>query len=147
MFRCVFEATSRRGYDVRFKDPVTQRAYEELEMEEAGKWAAAEGRRWLAERKLDVGLPVFHAGVTRLDDYARAVEAHCSVEPGSALQPLAEDTLTVRPEFLQKLWPDIEAEGDKFTCLMNVLAASDMASGGVRFGFVGNEAYLEDKKH
>jgi hypothetical protein len=145
VLRCVYAAAAPRAYDVEFKDRVINDAYWKLAFEEGRKQASAEGRRWLEERNLTAGMPLYRSGQTEIAGFARAVESHCSVEPGSALEVAASDALTLRRDFFDE-FPVSEEKSDKLTCLMNVLAASDLAQGGVKFGFVGNEAYRKTRK-
>jgi hypothetical protein len=145
VLRCVYAAAAPRGYEVEFKDRPIHDAYWKLAFEEGRKKADAEGRRWLAERNLIAAMPLFRAGQTEIAGFARAVESHCSVEPGSALEVAGPDALTMRRDFFDE-FPVNEDKSDKLTCLMNVLGASDLAQGGVKFGLVGNEAYRKSRK-
>lgn len=144
VLRCVHAAAAPRGYDVEFKDRMAHQAYWKVAFEEGRKKADAAGRRWLEERNLTAGMPMFRAGQTEISAFARAVESHCSVEPGSALEVAGPDALTMRRDFFEI--PVSEEKSDNLLCLMNVLAASDLAQGGVKFGFVGNEASRKDRK-
>jgi hypothetical protein len=143
--RCVYAAAAPRGYDVEFKDRIAHDAYWKLAFEEGRKKANAEGRRWLEERNLTAGMPLYRAGQTEIASFARAVESHCSIEPGSALKVAGPDALTLKWDVFDE-FPVAADKSDDLLCLMNVLAASDLAQGGVKFGFVGNEAYRKGRK-
>ena len=144
VLRCVYEAAAPRGYDVEFKDRIVHDAYWTLAFEEGRKKANAEGRRWLEQRNLTAGMPLYRAGQREIAGFARAVESHCSIEPGSALEVAGPDALTTRRDFFEG--PFSEDKSNDLLCLMNVLAASDLAQGGVKFGLVGNEAPRKSRK-
>jgi hypothetical protein len=145
VLKCVYVTASARGYDVEFKDRIAHNAYGMLAFEEGRKKANSEGRRWLEERDLIAGMPLYRAGQMEITGFARAVESHCSVERGSALEVAGPDALTLRRDYFGE-FPASADKSDKVICLINVLAASDLAQGGVRFGFVGNEAYRKSRK-
>lgn len=144
LLKCVYAAAAPRGFDVEFKDRLAHDAYWKLAFEEERKKANAEGRRWLEERNLTAGMPLYRAGQTDIAGFARAVESHCSIEPGSALEVAGPDLLTLRRDFFD--FPVGTDRSNHLMCLMNVLAASDLAQGGVKFGFLGNEAYPKGRK-
>jgi hypothetical protein len=141
LLRCVYEATVTVGYDVQFRDPDQNAAFWELVLEEGRERARAEGQRWLQERGLFDNMPRYDSDRSTVAEFARQVEAFCGLEPGSALSEIGEGLLAPRVEFARSLSEDRSGSlGEKFICLMNVLAASDLGEGGVRFGFVGNSA-------
>lgn len=138
--QCVKQAV-HPSYFVHFDDEATDAAYRRLVMAEATRWAIVEARRRLRARGLLQGMPRYQAGKVRLTQFVRDVEAHCSVKRGSAIKIVSPTSVTLRVEFMQSTLRSANpSHGERLTCLMNVLAASGLAEGGVNFGFVGNEA-------
>lgn len=124
-------------YIVEIEEPVQNNAYGQLVLEEGATRARAEGEKWLRAHELFDGAPRFESGRMSLADYARAVEAHCDVEPGTALELLSDGTLTPTKAFIGSV---LKNGGQQLTCIMNVLALSNQARGGVAFGFVSEVA-------
>lgn len=138
--RCIQQAV-HPFYFVHFDDEATDAAYQRLVMAEATRWAVIEARRRLQARGLLKGMPRYQAGKVRLAKFVRDVEAHCSVKRGSAIEILNPTAVTLRVKFMQSMLSSANpSHSDRLTCLMNVLAVSGLAEGGVNFGFVGNEA-------
>ena len=122
---------------VMFEDPALMRRV--AAMDQARGRAAA--RDWLEARGMLDGLPVFDKSRDKPVDYARRVERFCGLVPGSVLAMHPSGMLTVDPRWLDRLRQgSLAREDEKFTCLMNVIAAADGGEHGLRFGFVGNEA-------
>ena len=132
--RCILQAV-HPVYAVEIADPREEAAYWTLALEHGRARARAEGEIWLRQRGLFDALPRYRAGAD-VTAYARAVEAHCGVESGTALTLADRETLTVRAQFLDGVRG---RGGDELACLTNVLAASGLAEGGVNFGFIGGE--------
>lgn len=80
-------------------------------------------RQWLEARGLLASLPKFERGGD-LGRFAREMEVHCGIRPGTVLIPDAE-SLTLRFGFAAELSPN------SFTCLHTALAVSDPWSQGV----------------
>jgi hypothetical protein len=138
--RCLAEAV-HPFYLLDFGNPRASATYWTLEREKARREATADGRQWLQERGLLRGLPLYRPGKVPLTRFVRDVEAHCSVKPGRAIEILTPTSVTIRVAFMRSVLAKADGRhGDRLTCLMNVLAVSDLAEGGVHFGFVGNEA-------
>jgi hypothetical protein len=138
--RCLAEAV-HPFYLLDFKNPASNATYWTLFMERGRREARLQGRRWLKERGLLRGMPLYRSGEIPLTRFVRDVESHCSVEPGRAIEILTPTSVTIRIPFMRSILAKGDGRrGDRLTCLMNVLAVSDLAEGGVHFGFVGNEA-------
>jgi hypothetical protein len=146
--RCVKQAV-HPNYFVSFDDEVADGAYQRLVMAEATRWAVVEARRRLRARGLLQGMPRYRPGKGRLAQFVRDVEAHCSVKRGSAVEILSPTSVTLRVKFMQSMLSSANpSHGDRLTCLMNVLTASNLAEGGVDFVFFGNEAVVtKDNEH
>jgi hypothetical protein len=142
---CILEATTPSGYVVRFEDQRQNTAFWQLVFREGEERARAEGRAWLSQHGLLDGLPRFSPGGD-MTTYLRAVETHCRVEPGSALEAVDRDVVTYRTDFMSRQLA-VPANSDAFICLNNVLASSDLAFGGVRVGFVAHAALSERNHH
>jgi hypothetical protein len=129
-------------YIVEIDEPQQSSQYRQLAVEEGAARARVEGERWLRERGLFEGAPRFDANRTRLADYARAVEAHCGLKLGCALEILDEDTLTPSQGLMASI---VENDGEQLNCVMHVLALSNQAKSVVAFGFVSEPARAEDE--
>ena len=141
LLRCVYEATVPVGYDVQFQNPDQNAIFWALVIAEGRQRARAEGERWLQDRGLFEDMPKYDSERSTVAEFARQVETFCGLEPGSALGEIGDGLLAPRAEFARSISEDRSGSlAEKFTCLMNVLAASDLGEGGVRFGFVANAA-------
>jgi hypothetical protein len=145
VMHCVLETTSPSGYVVQFEDRQQNNAYWRLTFQEGRERARAEGRDWLRQHGFLDGLPRYSRG-SELTTYLRAVEAHCRVEPGSALEAVGVDVATFRSDFMSRQLGE-ESDSGALICLNNVLAASDLAFGGVEFGILANAPRLESDHH
>lgn len=136
-FRCLRAAVDP-AYIVDVSAAPQSGAYMAFEDRENRRQARAAAIAWLGARgKLDK-VPRFDPAAG-LDRFARLIEAACSVRRGSALETFGKSTLTYRLDFLEK---SIHSETyDQFTCLHQMIAASDADKHDVHLMFVGNEAY------
>lgn len=135
---CVYRSTVPLGYDVQFAEEAQGQAFWRMAFEQGQRKARAEGHEWLGQRGLLDDMPTYQPGDS-LPTFLEAVERHCSIEPRSALEALEGDLVTTRSDFTATIIGDPDRAA-AFTCLMNVLAASGLAEGGIRFGFIGNVA-------
>jgi hypothetical protein len=103
----------------------------------------ADARAWLTAKGLMEKLPSFSTN-QGLTDFAGALESACGLAKGSALKPLGESSLAVRPDFL--IGKDFETASDSLECLMKMFAASNAQEHDISFGFIGNEADAEEDK-
>ena len=103
----------------------------------------ADATEWLRQRGLLDRLPRFEP-YERLEQFAERFEIACGIDRGKGLMMLGPSSLTVRPDLVQT--SDFEKSGEHLYCLMQMFAASNANEHGVSFGFVGNEAYAEEKK-
>jgi hypothetical protein len=106
-----------------------------------------EAREWLRARNLLATLPSYDPQTESISEFARRIERFCGIEAGSVLTMHDVDMLTLKSE-----WADDQVRGtaskiseDKFWCLMNAVAASNLEEQRVRFGIIGNEAYLGEE--
>jgi hypothetical protein len=135
--RCMARSVLRVGYHVEFQNIDQNSEFWALITEDGRQQARAEGEQWLQDRGLYENMPRYSAAEAAPAEFARTVEAYCGLEVGSAIQLVEGNILSPRPDFLQKLIRgDDSSLRDKFTCLRNVLAASNMA-----VGIVGAEAF------
>jgi hypothetical protein len=136
LLACVYRATAPAGYYVEFSDAEQNGAFWALALDEGRRRARLEGQQWLQDHGLLAGMPVYRAGETDLAAFARDVEAYCSIAPGTAIEVVDAALVTLRPEFARSIADS--GDGGKLTCLVNVMAASNLADGGVDFGIIAN---------
>ncbi len=79
-----------------------------------------------------------------VEAFAVALETACGLKPNSALMLHGTSLITVRPDFVSS--KDFEKSARSLECLSRMFAASDASENGIRFGFIGNEAYVEEQK-
>jgi hypothetical protein len=105
-----------------------------------------DAKEWLRARNLLASLPSYNPAAETVSQFARRLEAFCGIEPGSMLTTHELGMLTIKPEWTeQSLMSPSKGDQDKFWCLMNAMSASNLEEQGVRFGFIGNEAYSPDE--
>jgi len=111
-----------------------------------------ESRDWLAERSLLADLPVYDPLTEQPMEFARRIEAFCGIKPGSAFEQNKQlGTITLNMDWLgrglRRGWPwqrlRAKRHNKQFECLIRAMSASAADEHGIRFGFVGNEAYGE----
>ena len=144
---CIYNAAVPEGYFVTFRDEEQNAAFSKVSMELGRERARQEGQEWLRARGLLDGLPLYDPGVSTPEGYAREVEKHCSAEPGSVIEVIDPKYFTLRRDFMESTLAGRRDDSDKVICIVNVLAASSLANGGISFGFVGNESYEKPRKH
>ena len=117
--------------------------------------AKNKARDWLNKRGMLAELPTFDTSRESPLGFARRIETFCGIKPGDALE-INEQLGIVTPRMewvgrpLQRgwLWRKLNADrhNQQFECLLNVIAASNAESQGIKFGFVGNEYVIDDKQ-
>jgi hypothetical protein len=90
-------------------------------------------------------VPHYNPG-KELAEFARAVEAACSVTPETALEAAGPTFLTFRRSYLEHLVAAVDAGDGSFDCIMDMVAASDAEERGASFGLVGNEGDDPEKQ-
>jgi len=89
-------------------------------------------RAWLAARDLLEGLPMFDPSGQNLGSYAKSLEAHCGLRPGSILEVYDQHLLTFRGDLnIATLEPDA------LQCVTNAVTTSNLSDYDVMFGVVG----------
>ena len=90
---------------------------------------------------------ILDVGPRTISEFARRIEAFCGIEPGSMLTMHGLGDLTIKSEWAKSQLSNTGStlDDDKFWCLMNALSASNLEERGVRFGFIGNEAYSTEE--
>jgi hypothetical protein len=131
---CIYKAAVPAGYYVAFSDTGQHAVFWSVASGLERQDARRDAQQWLQAHGLLEGLPVYKSGGSTPEGFAREVEKHCSLEPGSAIEVIGPTAFTLRQDFMPLASVQSDNE-DKFICLMNVLAVSD-----IQFGFIGNEA-------
>lgn len=124
---CIAQAAS--VYDVELP-PDAQPRLDAITMARSEAFTKAEGARWLAAHELLTKLPVYQAGMTDDEEFARKIETLCRAN--GALQS-RYGVHALSPEWGMKNVGD-PAEDGPFACVLNVASAS-----GFELGFIGNE--------
>jgi len=140
---CIYRATMPFGYHVRFANADQDGLFRNWAGAEARGWARLEGRKWLQDRGLLDGVPTYSPDESDLSTFLSEVESYCSVERGSALEVVNDGFITLQAGFMQSIH-GVPGPSETFTCLTNVLAASNLAEAGIRFGFIAHGAISEE---
>ncbi|HEX8238679.1 MAG TPA: hypothetical protein VF574_02960 [Allosphingosinicella sp.] len=144
-FQCLYRIQRATGAFIQFKDRGAEKTWRDFSFAEDKRVGAEMARQWLAERGLDVPLPSYTPGREGLTRFARAIEGHCSVSPGSALEVAGSNTLTMNQRYMAATFKSPDRKED-LTCLLYAIAASDFERGGGFFGFFGNEIHETGKQ-
>lgn len=140
--RCLKKAV-HPFYILTLSDPVQQSAFHDFSRREDRPAEKAAALEWARARKLTDKVPNYVRDET-LKSFGERLEAACGLRPGSTLEVFAGDFLTIKREVI--LASDIQKLGHLTECVMTMFAASDASEHGVKFGFIGNEAFAEEKK-
>ena len=126
-----------------FSDQDVSRRYYELQHQQE----RVDAKEWLRARGLLAALPSYNPNSETVSQFAARIEQFCSIKPGSILTMHSSGTLTTKPEWAEQQLKrgSSKAEEQKFWCLLNSLTASNLEERGVRFGFIGNEAYSAEE--
>jgi hypothetical protein len=109
---------------------------------------------WFRQRGLLDRLPVFDPEKEDAMQFARRLEEFCGIEPGTVFE-WNERLRVITPrgewigESLRKgwLWRKIHGaqHARQFECLTRAMSATNAWEHGLRFGFIGNEAYASEE--
>jgi hypothetical protein len=118
--------------------PADQRSayFAYADRESSREWRA-EAIAWLEAKQLSDRVPRYDPA-TGVEAFARAVEAACSVSSQTVLEAFGPTGLTFRQSYIEGSLG--AGSDDSFTCVTNMIAASNAEEHGVRLAFVGNEA-------
>lgn len=141
-FRCL-RAAVHPFYILTLQNGAQQAAFYDLSERDDRPRQLAQAREWARKRGMLDRVPTFdpERGIT---EFSAALDTVCGFTRGSALQAKGASWVTVRPDFISK--NDFEKSSNALECLMQMFAASNAPENGIKFGFIGNEAYTEDKK-
>ncbi len=130
-------------YIVEIENEDQRRAFYALADHENRRQLKEEAVSWLRTNGMLERVPSFEPerGVKA---FAQSVETACGLSPGSALEPVGENMLTFRREFLQRNLAASEYDGT--ACLMRMIAASDADEHDIRLAWIGNAAFNEDRR-
>ncbi len=140
--RCL-KAAVHPFYILTLAEPAQQAAFYEFARREDRPAEKAAALEWARSRKLIDKVPNYIRDES-LQSFGNRLETACGIQPGSTLEVFNGDFLTIRRDVI--LGGDFKKLSGKTECLMNVFTASDAQEHGIRFGFVGNEAFVEEKK-
>lgn len=134
-FACINDAA---GYElVRFEDGAMFAAYTEFKSELARPEMLAMFEDRLKAAGLWEGFPDRNK-FGSLEDYAKALEAHAGIEPGSALRVSGDGILFDPPNVSQ----DYTEFAEKYSNLLSAVGYASVRD-RVNFGFIGNEKVAE----
>ncbi len=126
---------SSGGLIIRFQDAATDERFRTLEASQLHEKSRADAQAWLRDRNLLAGLPLFDPATQDLATYAKSVEAHCGVGPGTVLEVHDPHLLTLRHGLgLSAL------SADATLSVINAVTASNLRDSGVGFGIIGGTA-------
>jgi hypothetical protein len=135
-FACIREAA---GYEiVTFEDGAMYMAYLDFVSELVRPQMLEEARAELAHRGLLEGFPE-RTNFANDDEFAEALEKHCSIEPKSVLGR-SEFGLTILPEALA-LGRLSDEQWDRMTCLMAALRYVSARQDDFKIVLIGNEKF------
>ena len=140
--RCLTRAV-HPFYVLTIADPVQQSALYEFSRREDRPKELADAREWVRSKGMSAKVSAYSA-VQNLEIFAAALERACGLKQGSALMESGSSSLVVRPDFL--LGTSFKKSAASLECLTKTFAASDATEHGVRLGFIGNEAFVEEEK-
>lgn len=118
------------GLIISFEDAETDAEFRSVAQSVLRAKAREDAIVWLTAQNLLDGLPLFDPATGDLSSYARQLEEHCGLAPGSILEVYSPSLLTIRR--------DVDFGSDALRCISHAIAASDLADHGVAFGFVGS---------
>lgn len=140
---CIARASLKTSYYVYFRDNGEQMRYIQRYTKIEDETDILNARTWLKDRNLLSRMPVPTRGKP-ISGYAAAVEAFCGVKQGTLL--VARDAYMMTPaegglgKLTDKGVVDAAATEAQFECVSKTIAAADLRSKGLFFGFIGNAA-------
>jgi len=138
--QCIWDAAWTEF--VQFENTDLQRSYDELSHARFRPLMRQQARAELAELDLLDGFPE-RSAFTDEDAYARALETHCGIEPGSMIKRTPHG-LSMMPEAM----PTGPMEGEqfqRFSCLLSSIMYAAADGADFTIGFVGNEKIRESE--
>jgi hypothetical protein len=134
---CIDRAASY--HDVELPAPVQVR-FDAIRQKRWSAYAVAEARSWLTQRGLLDKVPTFVPGKTDETAFARQLEELCGPTARGAFQS-SYGPHVISPEWIMGLGMPPKAKNQEaLTCLLNVTTIA-----GFSVGFIGNEAYADEK--
>lgn len=133
-FACIRAAAGNEI--VSFKNGATQLAYNDFVTELVRPEMVTRAKVELEKRGLLVAFPN-RASFPDLKRYAEALEAHCGMSPGSALQVGSQDIIFDPPE-KNTGFPEFSK---RYSCILSLLMYAS-AKGDATFAFIGNEGFI-----
>ena len=138
-FRCLREAV-HPFYILAIEAADQQIAFFSFADREDRRQARAEAIEWLRAQGMLNRVPQ-HDPAKGIEEFARALEAACSLPTESALEAFNPFILTFRQDFLERGLKTGSHDG--FSCLSRMMAASNADEHDIRLAFIGNEAVSE----
>ena len=138
--RCL-RAAVHPFYILTIGDQVQQTAFYDFARREDRPRELAEAREWVRSKGRLANLPSYDS-TQKLEIFAVALESACGLKQGNALMENGPSSLIVRPDFL--IGRSFEKSAVAVECLTKMFAASDATEHGIRLGFIGNEAVVEE---
>lgn len=138
MFICIRRAVWGNT-DIAFEDTQLDAEYRKFDQAVGTAEVKAQARAWLSSKGLLDKLPTFKV-LEQSSSVIEKIEAFCSIPRGTALDEVLPGLISLKRGFLS-LPPK-----PQLSCLLNVLMVVDLEKQGLRFGFIGNEAFSEEPK-
>ncbi|WP_326524291.1 hypothetical protein [Sphingomonas sp.] len=139
--RCL-KAAVHPFYILTIENDAQRTAFYEFSERENRPQRKAEALAWLISKRLQDRVPSFRPE-QGVGAFAVALEHACEIKPESALT-VHGALIATRLDFVSN--KNYNNLGDNLACLMNMFTASNANEHGVRFGFIGNEQFADEKK-
>lgn len=140
---CIARASLDVNYYVYFHEEVSNRRYWATYGKVGAERSTAEARTWLADRGLLATMPRPRRD-SPASEFATTVEHFCGLETGELLEGQGTNFITFATDRMEERLgatpPHRSVTEEQYTCVSHVMAATDLASYGLFFGFIGNPA-------
>ncbi|GGE73568.1 hypothetical protein [Sphingomonas prati] len=142
MLSCIARASRRTSYYVYFREAAEWKRYSAIYATIANTGDVAEARGWLQQQNRLETAPSIKRG-RPLAGFTKAVEQFCGVRPGALLVAVDDRTITFTKGGLGHLTATgvegAAATPAQYECVTYVMAASDLLSHDIFFGFIGSD--------
>ena len=140
--RCIRKAV-HPFYILTLERSEQQTAFHELAREDNRPEQARKAREWAQSRGKTAEIPVF-SEAEGVGSFVLALEHSCDLKPGSVFVDKESRFIALNPKFFSA--SRFRQSSKVLECFMQMFAASNGEDHGFRFGIIGNEAVVEEKK-
>ncbi len=129
-------------YILTLEKPEQQTAFYDLASKDDRPAQLQKAREWAQSQGKIAQMPVFSES-EGVSAFVRALERSCDLKSGSVFAVKGSRFLALQPELVSQL--SFEQSSKVLECVMQMFAASNADEHGISFGFIGNEATVEEK--